>query len=332
MRASVRNIDYSGWTPEQLASRDAARAQQQAWKDGQPARDAHEAAVAAHPFTHALEQLTDRSRAISEGERYRFTLRNLGNGHKECSIARYKPDLDGSVERALSKRGDGDREVNVERARRRASANVRHRCKAMGAGSLWTLTYRQMVTDRELVLKHFDRFRRKVAALLGGWHYVAVLEKQERGSWHIHMATLALPPRFVIKGVKVKSWDLLRRIWRGIVGELGGNFDEAKQNRRNGSRTRFKNGGQIARYLAGYVAKDFDEAELNRKRYSTSTGTVIPAPMREVFDCDSWDLRDLIQYAYDSVGQNITGRWFDAARGIFYVESCDEEFVIFGPS
>ena len=336
MGSSVRSLDYSGWTNDQLASRDAARARQATWKANQPIREAREAEIAAHPFTDALAQLSDRSRAVSEGERYRFTLRDLGHGHKECSIALYKPDLEGSVERALSKRGEGDREVNMERARRRAAATVRHRCKAMGVGSLWTLTYRENVQDRELVLKHFDLFRRKVAKLLGGWHYVSILEPQERGAWHIHMATLPLPARFVIGGHKVKSWDLMRRIWRGIVGDLGGNFDEAKQSVRygpnKGKSKSFKNGAQIASYIAGYMAKDFGDAELNRKRYSASTGTVIPAPMRLTFDADSCELRDLIQRAYDSVGQNITARWFDAARGIFYIESCDKEFVIFGPS
>jgi len=326
--SSVRVLDYSGWTDEQLARRDCNRAAVEAQK-------AFEAAVAAHPFSQALGQLSDASRAVSEGDRYRFTLRDLGHGHKECSIARYTPDLEGAVERALSKRGEGDREVNGERARRRAGAAVRHRCKAMGVESLWTLTYRENVQDRELVLKHFDLFRRKVARLLGGWHYVAVLEHQGRGAWHIHMATLALPARFVIKGVKVKSWDLLRRIWRGVVGDLGGNFDEAKQGvqygKNKGKRKRFKNGSQIASYIAGYVAKDFGSVDLNRKRYSTSTGTVIPAPLRRVFDVDSWALRDLIQLAYDSVGHNITGRWLDSERGIFYVESCDGGSRSVGP-
>lgn len=328
MAVNVRQLDYSGWTSEQLARRDAARAEQAAFK-------AHQADVAAHPFTHALGQLSERSRAVSEGDRYRFTLRDLGNGHKECSVARYTPDLEGTVDRALSKRGEGDRIVNMERARRRAGAKVRHRCKAMGVGSLWTLTYRENVQDRELVLRHFDRFRRKVDALLGGWHYVAVLEPQERGAWHIHMATLPLPARFIIKGVKVKSWDLLRRIWRGVVGDLGGNFDEAKQGvkygKNKGKRKSFKNGSQIASYIAGYVAKDFGDAELNRKRYSTSTGTVIPEPMRRTFDADSWEFRDLIARAYSLVGQNITGRWVDVSRGIFYVESCDVEFANLAP-
>jgi hypothetical protein len=177
-----------------------------------------------HEFEGIRGALTPESLALSNAQQYRMSARDFGNGHKECAVWLHKPDVEAQLERAMQSfspdqtaRGEGDTEANKIRVCRRAKQKVRHLCKSMAVNSLWTLTYRSNVTDRELVLKHLDRFRRAVVAVLGEWKYVAVLEKQTRGALHIHLATHALPTRLLKGGVKVKSWDVMRAIWRRLV-------------------------------------------------------------------------------------------------------------------
>lgn len=329
MRKNVAGLDYSGWTDEQIARRDAMRAEQKAFK-------AFKAACAAHPLAGALDGLTDASRAVSEAKRFKLVSRDFGNGHRECTVMAEIPSLERTLERSIERdaasltpRGEGDRERSIEAACRRAKQEVRHKCKAMMVNALWTLTYRANVTDRELVLKHLDAFRRRVVAVLGEWRYIAVLERQERGAWHVHIATHALPVRMVaeprnphVVGVKVKSWDVMRAIWRRITGELGGNFDESKRASRWSGRAKpIKGAGSIARYIAGYVAKDMQQSELNRKRYSASKGIEVPEAYRALF-FDA-PMRELIELAYAAVGDRITRSWYDKQREVFFVESDD---------
>src|SRR6218665_936936 len=215
---------------------------------------AFQAAKAAHPWANILEGLTPESLAASEAPRIKFISRDFGNGHKEAVVMRVIPDpgktLDRAIERDLrgiAPRGFGDREKSQESAARRAKQDVRHKCKAMAINALWTLTFRENVTDREVALRCLDRFRRLVVKHIPGWRYIAVLEKQERGAYHVHIATHALPHRLTDKGVKVKSWNVMRGIWRKVVGALGGNFDEAKKRGRWGTGKPMRGAGAIAR-------------------------------------------------------------------------------------
>lgn len=319
MGANVKHLDYSGWNSEQLGRLEVERAYR-----------AQAKAKAAHPFMLALNALSDEEKAVGEAPRIRVIARDYGNGLKTCTVARVVPDLERSVERAVNRdlaymtpRGEGDRDANIERAARRAKKTVGELCRAMAVNSLWTLTYREDQTDRDLALRHFDAFRRAVVKVLGDWRYVAVLETQDRGTWHVHLATHELPGRIEVNGVKLKSWDLMRSIWRGVVGALGGNFDEAKRKPRWGKGERaFKSCGAIASYIAGYVAKDMLKTELNRKRYSASKGIDVPPAYRCTYEGDT-PMHELIELAFASVGDRITRAWWDSSREIFVVESDD---------
>lgn len=331
---SVQKLDTSEWSPA-AKQRLAFLAQQKT------AQGLFRAAVAAHPFAGALDGLSDESRALSEAKRYRFKVVGWANGHREVTVAERNPNLDRTLERAIERdvavltpRGDGDRESSIERAARRAKQKVRYLAKSMGVNALWTLTYRDNVQDRELVLKHLDAFRRRVVALFGEWAYIAVIERQKRGAFHIHLATHALPSRIVKPGYRpVKSWDVMRAIWRHVAGEHGGNFDEAKRQRWGVRKDRPKpimGAGAIASYIAGYVAKDMLESELNRKRYSASKGTAPPAICVEERDAST--MHQLIEMAYEFIGERITRSWFDRARGVFFLESDDSRRSAGGPS
>lgn len=322
MASTVKQLDTSRWSSEALERLDhirTAKARHKAFK----------AAKAAHPFAGLVDGVSDASKAASTALRYRFISRDFGNGHKEAVVMREIPDpaktLDRFIERDLrhlTPRGEGDREKSIEANVRRAKRDVRHKCKAMAINALWTLTFKQNVTDREIALKCLDRFRRRVVTVIPGWRYIAVLEPQKRGAWHIHIATHALPKLLTDKGVKVKSWNVMRAIWRAVAGDLGGNFDEAKRVGRWGTSKPMRGAGAIARYIAGYVAKDMANSELNRKRYSASKGIEVPDAYRALFDGDE-SMAELIGLAFAAVGDNITSRWFDAERGVFFVESDD---------
>lgn len=315
-------IDKSDWSAEALARAEF-------WRRSVADEKARKAAQVLHPLHGVLDGVSDPSLAASTAPRYRLKARDFNNGHKELVICLETPDLDKPLERATLPAASCtgvavDAETNRERAVRRAKQQVRHLAKTMIVNSLWTLTYRANVTDRSLVMKHLDAFRRRVAAVLGEWRYIAVLEKQDRGAYHVHLATHALPVRLVAGGVKVKSWDLMRAIWRSITGELGGNFDEAKRKRRNGPHSKpIKGAGAIARYVAGYVAKDMHDSEHGKKRFSHSVGIDIPAAYVALFPAGDTTMRELLELAYAFVGDRVTSSWFDAERGLFFIESDD---------
>lgn len=324
MGASVQKLDTSGWDADALARLAQSRADE-------AARKAFKRAKAGHPLADVLEGLTEASRAASEAPRWRMVTTDFGNGHAEAVLMRDIANLEKTLERSIERdlgavvpRGEGDREASIAVAKRRAKREVRHKAKAMMVNSLWTLTYRALMTDRDLALKHLDAFRRRVGAVLGEWKYIAVLERQERGAWHIHLATHALPVRLERGGVKVKSWDVMRAIWRSVVGELGGNFDEAKRRKRWGGAKAVRGAGAIASYIAGYVAKDMDDSGLNRKRYSASKGIELPESVRMEWGGDV-AMSELIALCFAAVGDRITRTWFDRERQVFFIESDDSE-------
>ena len=101
-----------------------------------------------------------------------------------------------------AKRGDSiQREAN-DAAGRRAMRNVR----LCFTDRMVTLTYRENMVDRELALKHWKAFCRKLGKHKQ-FHYVAVIEEQARGALHFHMAVAGR-----------QMYALLRSIWQSILG------------------------------------------------------------------------------------------------------------------
>lgn len=308
----------------------------QLWKAGRYAEaigaenDAEAARLArlAHPFSGIWpDQLTPESIEASRRESWRLKLVEFPNGHAEVTAWRHAPDPEAALERAMAadtgraERGEGvDRDANIKRACRRAKQRVRLLAKALGVDSLWTLTYRACVTDRELVLRHLDRFRRQVAQLLPGWRYVAVIETQERGALHVHLATNKLPAKLTWRGHSLKSWNVLRGIWRSIVRELGGNFDESAGQPTRWGKRKPRDAGGIARYIAGYVAKDMADGELNRKRFFSSRLVPVPTPYRCEWPA-AMSEAELLEACYAALGDRLGAVWWDSGRRVFFAES-----------
>ncbi|WP_426161641.1 rolling circle replication-associated protein [Pseudoduganella sp. R-34] len=169
--------------------------------------------------------------------------------------------------RQKAKRGESEnREASEEFAGRRARQKVSERCKTIGADRIVTLTYRENMTDRELALKHFKAFCRRVGKV-NAFHYVAVIEEQDRGSLHFHVAVHGR-----------QNYLLLRSIWQRVLGR-GENGEQMGQvNVSNPNRFGFgKNGAhRLAAYISKYCGKEMALRDLNQKRYFCSRGIVVP--------------------------------------------------------
>lgn len=239
-------------------------------------------------------------------DEFAMRLYPLGNGHQEVVISRpivweeVSPELAHRLgddwEELLAKQREEDaehrEEANRKRAARRAKTRVRRLVKVMGLDALLTLTYRANQTDQDLCKKHMKEFVRRVRRVLPGFQYVAAFETQKRGAWHVHLATHALPRDLPWAGVKVKSFNVIRAIWRSVVGELGGNIDQ--QRRKKFSK---QSSAKLAAYLSKYMMKAFEDGDDWSNRYSASTGVDVPEAVLLKFRAAT--MAELIGLAFD---------------------------------
>jgi hypothetical protein len=174
---------------------------------------------------------------------------------------------------------------NHKRAVRRAKQSIRFLTKQVEADRLLTLTYRKNQEDRGEVKADFARFLRLVRkgwAGQGGdgdWRYIAVLERQERGAYHIHCA---------VKGHQ--RIPFLRTAWFKALGGRGnetgeqtpGNIDVTSPHKaRWGTKRSEWKASKLSAYLTKYLSKTFDESTAEKRRYWHSKG--IESPKKERF-------------------------------------------------
>lgn len=211
-----------------------------------------------------------------------------------------------------AKRGESEnRAASDEASGRRARKTVRHRCKAIAADRLVTLTYRENMMDREQALKDWKAFVRRLSRVQD-FHYVAVIEVQARGAIHFHVA---------VRGRQ--HYALLRSIWYSVLGTNAEGQTRGQVNVRDPHRFGFGNTGQhkLASYIAKYCGKQMDARDLNQKRYFCSKGIVIP-----LVEC--WrlphvtNMLDAAQAAFDAVsGHSLKGlqTWCSNSLGVVYL-------------
>jgi hypothetical protein len=194
---------------------------------------------------------------------------HLNNGHYRVNLIDYGGGLAeiGWSFIPLSRppsvgKGDSDyRELNEERAVRRARSRLRQLILTARADHLLTLTYRNNQIDFSQASADLTRFVRLVRQHFPDWTYVAVAERQKRGAWHWHLAT---PGR--------QDVALLRACWRKVIGE--GNIDVSAP--RGGE---MKRQLALVAYLGKYLAKGFDDPscrKLNARRFRSSLGIKVP--------------------------------------------------------
>lgn len=155
---------------------------------------------------------------------------------------------------------------HVAIASSRAKRRVRYLVKNMMATHLVTLTKRETLEggfwNPDDWAKAWDRFRRLLAKVIGDFPYVAILEKHQKGNYHLHVAWCGR--------VNVQ---LVRKIWLAVIGggKGCGNIDARL--------IKVKSGGdrasRISRYISKYVSKHFEEdSRFNKKRYWASRQTL----------------------------------------------------------
>jgi hypothetical protein len=170
--------------------------------------------------------------------------------------------------------------ANSRRAVSHAKRTTRYLVQQLQADRLLTLTYRENVEDREKVKADFVRFVRLVKSGWKGqgglkdWRYVAVLERQERGAYHVHIA--------------VRGWQpitFIRACWYKALGasiasrgsETPGAVNVTPPRDSMGSRRKKEWASvRLASYIVKYMQKTFDETTTEKNRYWRSRDIQAP--------------------------------------------------------
>lgn len=198
---------------------------------------------------------------------YTARKRVFSDGQCVVTVTKDRFFVGPSQTRAKAKRGESEnREASEEIAGRRAKQKVSECCKAISADRMVTLTYRENMLDRERALKDWKAFCRRLGKVTE-FHYVAVIEEQERGALHFHVA---------VRGKQ--SYVLLRSIWQRVVGVDADGRQMGQVNVRDPHAFGFgvKGAHRLAAYIAKYCGKDMQCRELDQKRYFRSRGIVVP--------------------------------------------------------
>jgi hypothetical protein len=211
------------------------------------------------------------------------------------------------------RREDERKARSLENSARRAKTNVRHACKSINADTLLTLTYKENQSDLALTKRHLKEFARRMYRIHPSFVGVAGFERQKRGAWHVHLATVSLPIALQRNGMRIRSYDLIRSIWRSVVGSLGGNIDVSKR-KRNSQRSP----ARIASYLSKYITKAFEEGEKHSNRW-TKFGAV---PKAKRFVLGTFNtMREAIENAYSLITQtqSVVTTFFSSLHDSFFI-------------
>lgn len=249
----------------------------------------------------------------NQEKNYYLNIREFASGALEAVLKTVRPMSQESIEASMNgcltssrflaiavpkteeekeQQSQTDKAANFNRSIRRARQNIRWLCMVMQADRLFTQTYRGNMEDREQVRQDFMRFLRLIRTgfkvkhadgtkteyrAIPDWQYVAVLEKQDRGSFHIHCA--------------VKGFQYIKTLRAAWYKAIGGNGDETGENtpgavnvtapsKRWGTSMREWKTNKLAAYLYKYLGKTFDEAATEKKRYWHAKDLQTPEPQK----------------------------------------------------
>lgn len=247
---------------------------------------------------------------------YTARTRVFEDGQCEVTVCRDRAFVGPAMTpKTKAKRGESDKpEASEDVSGRRAKKQVRLCCKTIGADRMVTLTYRENMTDRDRAVKDWKAFCRRVGKVKA-FHYVAVLEAQERGALHFHVA---------VRGRQ--SYALLRSIWQRVVGRDEAGREMGQVNVRDPHRFGFGNKGahKIASYIAKYCGKDVDrdgsQDDLNKKRYFRSRGIVVPEVTSWRLPCTN--MLQAVNAAFAALtGHSLAGlqSWCNNGLGVVYL-------------
>jgi len=245
---------------------------------------------------------------------YTARQRVFPDGQCEVTVTKERHYIGAALRRKpRAKRGESEnREANDDDAGRRAKKNVRLCCKMIGADRMVTLTYRENMVDRDTALKHWKAFCRRLAKV-AQFHYVAVIEEQQRGALHFHVA---------VRGRQ--NYVLLRSIWQRVLG-LGPSGEQMGQvNVRDPHRFGFGQHGahKLASYIAKYCSKEMNARALDQKRYFRSRGIVLPEVNTVRLNCTS--MLGAVQAAFSIVmpyGLENIQSWCNNGLGVVWLST-----------
>jgi len=187
-------------------------------------------------------------------------LRCMGAAHSRKSVTVY-------TDEEVRQR----KEENAARAAERARRTLRHAVKQLRLDRMFTFTTRECISDRDKFLSYWARFLRIVREAKGRhWlKYQCVLELQERGAYHAHVAVRGYKDILFLR----QSW--LKALGGGVGKDSPGSVQISPWSRGAVSRRK------LIAYMVKYMGKDIGaEAEelAYRKRLM---GSKYPAPVVE---------------------------------------------------
>lgn len=212
-----------------------------------------------------------------------------------------------------------EKEKNLRRAAKRAKMACKWFIVQEGFDEMLTLTYRENQTDEALAKRHHKEWVRRMTRALPGFRYCTGFEPQERGAWHMHVATHKLPVHAEYKGVKILAWKLGTKIWREIVGADNGLCFVGGKPSRWGTKSR-KNMGlyKMANYVSKYIIKHFDLMPEGKNRYSRSNGKADVKVEVQHFPAEC--IGDLIGLVFEVPGGSaVVSHRLDVSSGFYIV-------------
>jgi hypothetical protein len=258
--------------------------------------------------------------------RYSVAVHDLGHGQREATVHQcwhmVESEWDALTQRnyiaAVREKTPSKAEIAeraalaLEKSKRRLKTRARRLCKAICADTLLTLTYRENQSDLVEAKRHLDLFNKRMRATVGHWEsrpreigpdrrwvtdwkYVAFPERQKRGAWHWHLGIPGLAPVMQSRGVKVKSWALVRAVWRSVVGAVGGNVDFS------GRRKSLRSSTKLAAYIAKYGSKACGGVDDGLRRFQASQVDIPPPSRIELHNARLAELVELV-YAFAADG------------------------------
>lgn len=210
-------------------------------------------------------------------------------------------EIDQSGTLVEQERLERQRLLGLERSAARAKRTCRHKIKAAGVSSLLTCTYRENMTDFNKVREDWAAMLRKLRRILPGFRAVYAFEPQERGSWHVHAAIDKLPVHLDVPGEgRVRSWDYLRRMWRGIVGKDNGTINvDGHRRTRHGLPGKYRASESLAKlagYVSKYLTKEHADGIPGRNKWGSTQGIEVAKAI--TFDMPEMPLADLLVLAF----------------------------------
>lgn len=216
-------------------------------------------------------RVPEQWRGVKPGElSYVLKVQPFSQGGYEATIRCL--DLDKISQAMEPHRRRGKREApeeidagNVAKAAARAKRKVRQLTRNMCADHLITLTRRESDSrefwNEEQWSAAWDRLCRLLKRVIGSFPYVAILERHQKGNYHLHVAWCGR--------VNVKQ---LRKMWEAVAGGRGNCNIDAKHIKVPKGHDR---ASRISRYISKYIVKSFlDNPRFNKKRYWASRQTL----------------------------------------------------------